>query len=121
MSYNITYNHFSYLRGFESDILDHKNDPNLSHLANRLAMLGAGKQFSEDGTMEWPSDSLNQEFNEMVHYLLKEAGLLSTLRGYFEFDCTLDEDNPNKVLCNGADRDMVEFLKDDPDPRYFTL
>ena len=120
MSYNIIYNHFSYLRGFESDLVDNKNNPDLVQLANRLAMLGAGKQFNDDGSMEWPSDRLDQEFNEMVHHLLKEYKPLDTLRGFFEFDCTLDDENAHKVLASGADRDMVEFLVDDPDPRYFT-
>ena len=69
MPYNLNYNHFSYLRGFEIDL---KNNPDLAHLANSLAMLGAGKQFNDDGSMEWPSDRLDQEFNEMVHHLLKE-------------------------------------------------
>ena len=121
MPYDLNYNHFSYLRGFESDLVDNKNNPDLVQLANRLAMLGAGKQFNDDGSMEWPSDRLDQEFNEMVHHLLKEYKLLDTLRGFFEFDCTLDEENDHKVLAKGADKDIVAFLVDDPDPRYFTL
>ena len=120
MSYNIMYNHFAYLSGFESDLLDHKNNPDIAHLALRLAMLGAGKQFNDDGSMEWPSDRIDQEFNEMVHHLLKEYKLLGTLRGFFEFDCMLDEENDHKVLAKGADKDIVAFLVDDPDPRYFT-
>jgi len=120
MSYEIKYNHFSYLITFKDDLVDHKKNPDLVHLANRLAMLGVGKQFNDDGSLDWPSNRIDQEFNEMVHYLLKEYKLLDTLRGFFEFDCTLDEDTVHKVLAKGADEDMVAFLVDDPDPRYFT-
>lgn len=120
MSYNIIYNRFAYLRGFERDLLDHKNNPDIALLANQLAMLGSGKEFNEDGSMEWPLDNLSQEFNEMLHHLLKEYKVLNTLRGFFEFDCTLDEENEAKILAKGADEDMVKFLVDNPDPRYFT-
>lgn len=120
MSYNIIYNHFSYIRGFERDLADNKKNPNLVHIANSLAMLGAGRVFNEDGSLEWPSDRLDQEFNEMVHHLLKEYNLLEILRGFFEYDCTLDEENENKILANGADEDIVTFLIENPDPRYFS-
>tara|TARA_A100001388_G_scaffold268851_1_gene244437 strand:- start:232 stop:603 length:372 start_codon:yes stop_codon:yes gene_type:complete len=120
MSYDLNYNYFQYLRGFEDEIKSHLKDPNLPYLANQLAMMGVGKKFNDDGSMEWSSDRLDQQFNEMTHHLLKEYKLLDALRGFFEFDCRLDEDNDHKVLAKGADEDIVAFLVDDPDPRYFT-
>ena len=120
MSYDLNYNYFSYLRGFERELVDNKKNPNLVQIANSLAMLGAGKQFNDDGSMEWPSDRLDLQFNEMVHHLLIEYKLLDTLRGFFEFECTLDEDHDHKLFAKGATEDMVAFLMDKPDPRYFT-
>jgi hypothetical protein len=120
MPYDLNYNHFNYVRSFESEIKSHLEKPDLPYLARQFAMMGCGRNFL-DGTLVWPHESLDQQFNEMVHHLLKEYKLLDTLRGYFEFDCTLDEDNPNKVLVKGSDKDIVSFLVDDPDPRYFTL
>lgn len=118
--YNITINFFQFVLSFQNEIEDHLNDPDLPHLANQLAMMGVGKKFHDDGTLTFPETEMDQQYNEMVHHLLKSNNLLSELRGFFEYDCLLDEGNPNKLLAKGADKDMVEFLVDNPDPRYFT-
>ena len=121
MPYNLDYNHFNYVRSFEREIQSHLENPDLPYLANQLAMMGCGRNFLDDGTLVWPHESLDQQFNEMVHHLLKEYKLLDTLRGFFEYDCLLDEDNDCKVLSKGADKDIVAFLAENPDPRYVTL
>ena len=118
--YNITINFFQFVLSFQNEIEDHLNDPDLPHLANQLAMMGVGKKFHDDGTLTFPETSLLLQYNEVVHHLLKSNNLLSELRGFFQFDCRLDEDNDLKVLAKGADRDMVDFLVETPDPRYFT-
>ena len=104
---------------FENEIKSHLENPNLPLLAHELAKLGCGRNFF-NGILTWPSETLNQQFNEMVHHLLKEYNLLNTMRGFFEYDCTLDEDHPHKILSKGADQDIVSFLTDIPDQRYFT-
>lgn len=121
MSYNITLNFFQFVLAFEGEIKSHLENPNLPYLANQFGMMGCGKTFNDDGSMGYPEDTLSQQYNEIVHHLLKEYKLLDTLRGFFEYDCLLDEDNDCKVLSKGADKDIVAFLVDDPDPRYFTL
>ena len=120
MAYDLTYNHFEWVRSFEREIKSHLENPNLPYLARQFAMMGCGRNYL-DGTMVWPHESLDQQFNEMAHHLLQEYNLLDTLRGFFEFDCILDEDNPSKLLSKGADKDLVAFLVGEPDPRYFTL
>jgi hypothetical protein len=120
MPYNITLNFFHFVRSFEREIKSHLENPDLPFLARQFAMMGCGKIFKDDGSMEYPKDDLSQQFNEMVHSLLIEYKLLDTLRGFFEYDCLLDEDNDLKVLTKGADEDIVAFLVENPDPRYFT-
>ena len=119
MPYDLNYNHFNYVRSFEREIKSHLENPNLTYLANQLAMMGCGKTFNDDGTTEYPQDTLSQQFNEMAHSLLTEYKLLDTLRGFFEYDCRLSEDNDCKVLSKGADEDIVAFLAENPDHRYF--
>ena len=72
MSYDLNYNHFNYVLSFELEIKCHLNTPDLPYLANQLAMMGCGKKFLDDGTLVWPHENLDQQFNEMVHHLLKE-------------------------------------------------
>ncbi len=120
MPYNLNYNYFNYVRSFESEIKSHLENPDLPYLANQFAMMGCGKTFNDDGTTDYPQDTLSQQFNEMVHSLLTEYKLLDTLRGFFEFDCRLSEEDNLKVLSKGADEDIVAFLVKNPDPRYFT-
>jgi hypothetical protein len=118
--YNLNYNYFNYVRSFESEIKSHLENPDLPYLANQFAMMGCGKTFNDDGTTDYPQDTLSQQFNEMVHSLLTEYKLLDSLRGFFEFDCRLSEEDNLKVLSKGADEDIVAFLVKNPDPRYFT-
>ena len=120
MPYNLDYNHFNYVRSFEREIKSHLENPDLPFLARQFAMMGCGKLFKDDGTTEYPQDTLSQQYNEMVHSLLIESNLLDTLRGFFEYDCRLSEDNDLKMLAKGADEDIVAFLSENPDPRYFT-
>lgn len=120
MPYNLNYNYFNYVRSFESEIKSHLENPDLPYLANQFAMMGCGKTFNDDGTTDYPQDTLSQQFNEMVHSLLTEYKLLDSLRGFFEFDCRLSEEDNLKVLSKGADEDIVAFLVKNPDPRYFT-
>ncbi len=120
MPYNLTLNYFKWVQQFETVIVNHLENPDLPHLANQLAMMGVGKRFNDDGSLEWATDQLDLQYNEIVHSLLREYNLLDTLRGFFEFDCLLDEGDDLKVLTKGADEDIVAFLVESPDPRYFT-
>ena len=120
MPYNLTFNYFHWVQQFETVIATHLKNPDLPYLANQFAMMGVGKKFNDDGSLEYPQDTLSQQYNEIVHCLVRKNNLLETLRGFFEYDCRLDEGDDLKVLSKGADEDIVDFLVETPDPRYFT-
>jgi hypothetical protein len=120
MSYNITSNTFYFVLSFQKEIQNHLENPNLERLANQFAMMGVGKVFHDDGSLTFPQSERDLEYNEVVHHLLKSNNLLAELRGFFEYDRRLGEDSPLKMLTKGADQDKVEFLVENPDPRYFT-
>ena len=44
---------------------------------------------------------------------------LNELRGFFIYDSELDEEHSLKIATKPFDKALVDFLSEDPDPRYF--
>ncbi len=84
-------------------------------------MLGIGKQHNlVSDTYEFtPNDSVQLEMNEIIHSMLKGERVLNELRGFFIYDSELDEEHSLKIATKPFDKELVDFLSEDPDPRYF--
>lgn len=115
-------NRFSYVLSFGDSLRDfNEGKIDLKTLASDLAQMGVGKIFDKDNTLRYPTQDCDLEYNEMIHSMLSGEGVLLELRGFFEYDCLLDEEHDLKLLSKPYDKDMVAFLKAESDPRYFPL
>ena len=115
-------NRFQWVLSFSRDVANFlSGEDSLRTLANSLCMLGIGKDFNEaTETYEFtPNDSVQLEMNEIIHSMLKGERVLRELRGFFTYDSELDEEHPLKIASKPYDKDLVAFLSEDPDPRYF--
>ena len=114
-------NNFTYILRLNDDLTKFKRGAlDLHGLAHSLVMMGMGKVWNDKTqSVEFPSERTQQLFNEAVHTLLKEHDVLRELRAYFTFESKLDQNSPHKMLFKPYDEDMVSFLQDEADPRYF--
>jgi hypothetical protein len=124
---DLKYNKFQWVNNFAEDIQQyHNGEITLRSLANSFVMLGCGKILDENGsTLIFPSLEVELEMNEIIHHMLKDEGVLGELRGFLTFDCSVPEDIPleepySKICSAPFDQDLVEFLRNDPNPLYFT-
>ena len=79
-----------------------------------------GKSYNDSNTLDFPQNVVDQQMNEIVHALLKNAGLLDVIKGYLMHDATLSDTYPNKLILNKDLDNHIDFLSHNPDPRYFT-
>ena len=119
---NLISNRFRWVLSFSSDLRDYLDGKNpLRSLADSLCMMGVGKDWNDASkTYEFtPNDSVQLEMNEVVHSMLKDERVLDELRGFFTYDSELDGEHPLKIASKPYDEDLVAFLSEEPDPRYF--
>lgn len=79
-----------------------------------------GKSYNDSNVLDFPENLVDQQMNEIVHSLLKNAGLLDILKGYLMYDASLNEDHPQKLILNKDLENHIAFLAKDPDPKFFT-
>ena len=121
MSTRLSHNHFQWFLSIQETFSSFvKDEITIRQLANDFCMLGAGRNLQDDGTLAWPEDRVEQEFNEIIHAMCTDYGVLGVLRGHFAYDAELSEDNDLKIATKPYDKDLVAFLTPKPDPRYFS-
>tara|TARA_Y100001970_G_scaffold289608_1_gene420555 strand:- start:1737 stop:2120 length:384 start_codon:yes stop_codon:yes gene_type:complete len=121
MTERLSHNHFQWVLSIQDTFSKFvKNEITIRQLANDFCMLGAGRKFLDDNTLAWPEDRFEQEFNEIIHAMCVDYGVLGILRGHFAYDTELSEDHSLKIATKPYDKDLVDFLAPKPDPRYFS-
>jgi hypothetical protein len=96
-----------------------EGDISLRALAENLCQLGVGFVYNNEDQLEPPTEESDLQLNQVVHYILKEKGVLGELRGFFSCDLDLDEDHDLKIAAAGYDENLVQFLQEKPDKVFF--